>query len=183
MNKLYRIVWSQVRNAWVVASELASSVTRAGGRRRVKRVRADIGGDPQALRTSMSHARSVPAMLLAASALVPIDSAHAACPPGTICVSMATDTGDASQVGTFSWAIAQANAGGDQIISFDDAVFAGPTPTLTLTGTNVSTPRVSASVTIDGSNVPNLVIDGSGQREIPRSWTSSWALPASPEVR
>lgn len=92
--------------------------------------------------------------------------ALAACASGTICVTQTTDTGDASSVGSFSWAITQANMGGDQTISFDSSVFTGANTTLTLSGTNVQTPRVSAGVTIDGSNVPNLTIDGSGTREI-----------------
>ncbi|MCF7673447.1 autotransporter-associated beta strand repeat-containing protein, partial [Bacillus subtilis] len=69
-------------------------------------------------------------------------------------------------VGSYSWAIQQANAGGNMTIGFDSAVFTGANPRLTLTGAGVQTPRLSVAATIDGSDIPNLTIDGSNQREI-----------------
>ncbi|WP_445379179.1 autotransporter-associated beta strand repeat-containing protein [Pseudochrobactrum asaccharolyticum] len=51
-------------------------------------------------------------------------------------------------------------------IGFDSAVFTGANPRLTLTGAGVQTPRLSVAATIDGSDIPNLTIDGSNQREI-----------------
>ncbi|WP_374788865.1 autotransporter-associated beta strand repeat-containing protein, partial [Brucella oryzae] len=52
------------------------------------------------------------------------------------------------------------------MIGFDPAAFTGTSPTLTMTGTDKQTPRISGSVTIDGSATPGLTIDGSDQREI-----------------
>lgn len=93
--------------------------------------------------------------------------AFGACAPGTTyCVTSASDTGNAGASGSFSWAIAQANGNPGSTIGFDNAVFVGPNPTLTLSGTSAQTPRVSANVIIDGGNTPGLVINGNGQREI-----------------
>jgi len=108
-------------------------------------------------------------LLLGSTAILPAfftDNAQAACAGGAICVTQTTDNGDVNALGSLSWAIAQANKGGNQTIAFDPDAFVGKDPKLTMTGTNVQTPRVSSSVTIDGSDVPNLTIDGSNQREI-----------------
>ncbi|MBB2972341.1 autotransporter outer membrane beta-barrel domain-containing protein [Mesorhizobium sp. RMAD-H1] len=108
-------------------------------------------------------------LLLGSAAILPAfltDSAQAACAAGAICVTRTTDNGDVNAQGSLSWAIAQANAGGNKTIAFDPAAFTGTDPKLTMTGTNVQTPRISAGVTIDGSDVPGLTIDGSNEREI-----------------
>lgn len=110
-------------------------------------------------------------------------AAYAACAAGSICVTQTTDAGNSAVVGSFSWAIAQANAGGNRTISFDTAAFAGAGNTLTLTGTTVSTPRLSAGVTIDGSSVPGLTINGSNQREILLIRPDNTAVPISVTVR
>ncbi|MGO4392827.1 autotransporter outer membrane beta-barrel domain-containing protein [Variovorax sp. M-6] len=81
-------------------------------------------------------------------------------------MTQTTDAGNPAVLGSFSWAIAQANLGGNRTISFDTAAFASATNTLTLTGTTISTPRLSVGATIDGSSVPGLKINGSNQREI-----------------
>jgi hypothetical protein len=95
---------------------VAESISRAVVRTAVRNIL-------RTLQASTARFNSLSSILLAASSLIPIQSARADCPPETICVSVASDTGDSSQVGTFSWAIAQANAGGNQTISFDDSVF------------------------------------------------------------
>ncbi|PRD44274.1 hypothetical protein C5748_06690 [Phyllobacterium phragmitis] len=108
-------------------------------------------------------------LLLGSTAILPAlftTGAQAACGGTAICVTRTTDTGDANVTGSLSWAISQANRGGDQTIAFDPDAFAGKDPRLTLTGTNAQTTRIAAGVTIDGSGVPGLTIDGSNQREI-----------------
>ncbi|MCF7647237.1 hypothetical protein, partial [Pseudochrobactrum asaccharolyticum] len=94
------------------------------------------------------------------------NNALAACESNVICITQTTDAGNPSVVGSYSWAIQQANAGGNMTIGFDSAVFTGANPRLTLTGAGVQTPRLSVAATIDGSDIPNLTIDGSNQREI-----------------
>jgi len=106
---------------------------------------------------------SISTLVLAMLALS--DPVYAACAGGTICVTQTTDTGDVNAQGSLSWAIAQANASGNQTIAFDPAAFTGGNPTLQLTGT-AQTPRIAAGVTIDGTATPGLKIDGGGQREI-----------------
>ncbi|WP_407866815.1 autotransporter outer membrane beta-barrel domain-containing protein [Phyllobacterium phragmitis] len=81
-------------------------------------------------------------------------------------MTQTSDNGDVNAQGSLSWAINQANKGGNQTIAFDPDAFVGKDPKLTLTGTNVQTPRISTGVTIDGSGVPGLTIDGSNEREI-----------------
>lgn len=94
-------------------------------------------------------------------------NALAACSGVSFCVTSTTDAGDKNAAGTLSWAIDQANrAGTPSVIGFDPAAFTGTSPTLTMTGTDKQTPRISGSVTIDGSATPGLTIDGSDQREI-----------------
>lgn len=66
------------------------------------------------------------------------DIAQAACAPDTLCVIQAIDTGDIYAFGSFSWAITEANAGGNQTISFDSDIFSGANTTLTLSGTNLN---------------------------------------------
>jgi len=102
---------------------------------------------------------------MGAAILLPTQSEAACSNSGAICVTQTTDTGDINAQGSLSWAIAQANAGGNKTIAFDPAAFGG-NPKLTLTGTTTQTPRISAGVTIDGSDVPGLTIDGSNEREI-----------------
>ncbi|KXF79114.1 hypothetical protein ATN84_05115 [Paramesorhizobium deserti] len=106
-------------------------------------------------------------VLLGSTAILPAflaGNAQAACADGAICVTQTTDNGDVNARGSLSWAIAQANAGGNKTIAFDPEAFTGPNPRLSLTG-NVQTPRISDSVTIDGSGVPDLTIDGNNQRQ------------------
>ena len=43
MNKIYKVVWSKVRNCYVVASELAKSHTKGSGACRLRRAAVTLG--------------------------------------------------------------------------------------------------------------------------------------------